>query len=148
MRGALCWSCVFGVWIAYWIWTGVSFPKSGNFSVKILSKMFSMPLEWDFSPSSPVICWLGLFGGSVFLEIPMVTALAVSAIPSCLQTLLMIHCVAEIVHRVFHLTYWYFFISAIWDWFFLRFLSLLNLCFISYLHHLLYSVDLFDFVLH
>lgn len=41
------------------IWTGISFPSSGNYSVIILLKMFSMPLEWD-SFSTPINHRFGL----------------------------------------------------------------------------------------
>lgn len=117
MRRPFFWSGMFVVLTAYSLWTGISFPNSEKLSVKILLKMFSKPLEWDFSPSIPIIYRFDLFRGSVHLEIPIVIVLVVSVmlngssssiLSSGLIFYLLTHCVAEISHRVLNPTCWYF----------------------------------------
>lgn len=51
LREILFWSYMFGVLNASCIWIGISFPNSGEFSVMILLKMSSLPLEQYYSPS-------------------------------------------------------------------------------------------------
>lgn len=153
MRGALFWSCVFGVLIAPCVWTGNFSPNSEKFSIKIILKLFSMPLEWDFSPV-PIIFGLVFWEGLCVLKSPLFSRSCLCAcqmapaIPSCLQAwyfiLFIIHCVAEIFHRVLNLTYWFFLPFEI---VFFPQISLLNLCFISYHPHL-YFLQLFKCVLH
>lgn len=142
---------MFGVLTAYSLWTGISFPNSGKLFVKILLKMFSKPLEWDFSPSPPIICWFDLFRGFCASWNPHCYSLLslwcwmAPAPPACLQawysTLWPI--VLLRFPRVLNLTYWYFlFLPSE-----IAFSSDLGLCWshASCHQHLLNSVHRFDF---